>query len=171
MVRWQTPPARRFPGSVRRPRLLECHGRLGLARAEQAQGSVGTARVVFLAIHRPGTDEKTIRRVLLANQSSLVYAIDRDRGAGELDIGGVTADRYGVRVNTSLFLIDREGKIALRPQDPGLGLKFQALMKAAGVGPGPRGMTEGQFQVLLEKLYTKEIEDLLKAPDRGAARP
>ena len=30
-------------------------------------------------------------------------------------------------------------------------------------------MTEEQFQVLLEKLYTREIEDLLKAPNR--ARP
>ena len=127
--------------------------------------------VVFLSIHRPGTDENTIRRVLLANQSSLVYAIDRDRGVGEQDIGGVTADRYGVRVDTSVFLIDREGKIALRPQDPSLGLKFQALMKEAGIGPGPRSMTEEQFQVLLEKLYTREIEDLLKAPNRGAARP
>ena len=109
--------------------------------------------------------------MLLANQSSLVYAIDRDRGVGEQDIGGVTADRYGARVATSVFLIDREGKIALRPQDPSLGLKVQALMKEAGIGPGPRGMTEEQFQVLLEKLYTREIEDLLKAPNRGAARP
>ena len=109
--------------------------------------------------------------MLLANQSSLVYAIDRDRGFGEQDIGGVTADRYGVRVDTSVFLIDREGKIALRPQDPSLGPKVQALMKEARIDPGPRGMTEEQFQVLLEKLYTREIEDLLKAPNRGAARP
>jgi peroxiredoxin len=127
--------------------------------------------VVFLSIHRPSTDEKTIRRVLLANQSSLVYAIDRDRGVGEQDIGGVTADRYGARVDASVFLIDWEGKIALPPQDPSLGPKVQALMKEARIGPGPRGMTEEQFQVLLEKLYTKEIDDLLKAPNRGAARP
>jgi RNA polymerase sigma factor (sigma-70 family) len=127
--------------------------------------------VVFLSIHRPGTDEKTIRRVLLANQSSLVYAIDRDRGVGEQDIGGVTADRYGVRVDTSVYLIDREGKIALPPQDPSLVPKVQAIMKEAGIDPGPRRMTEEQFQVLLEKLYTREIEDLLKAPNRGAARP
>ncbi|MFI5457040.1 MAG: carboxypeptidase regulatory-like domain-containing protein, partial [Isosphaerales bacterium] len=127
--------------------------------------------VVFLTIHAPGTDENTIRRVLLANQSSLVYAIDRDRGVGEQDIGGVTADRYGVRVDTFAFLIDREGKIALPPQDPSLVPKVQAIMKEAGIDPGPGRMTEGQFQVLLEKLYTKEIEDLLKAPNRGAARP
>ena len=44
-------------------------------------------------------------------------------------------------------------------------------MKEARIDPGPRGMTEEQFQVLLEKLYTKEIDDLLKAPNRGAARP
>ena len=37
-------------------------------------------------------------------------------------------------------------------------------MKEAGIGPGPRGMTEEQFQVLLEKVYTREIEDLLKTP-------
>jgi len=127
--------------------------------------------VVFLSIHRPGTDGNTIRRMLLANQSSLVYAIDRDRGVGEQDIGGVTANRYGVHIDTSVFLIDREGKIALPPQDPSLGPKVQAIMKEAGIDPGPRRMTEEQFQVLIEKLYTREIENLLKAPNRGADRP
>jgi RNA polymerase sigma factor (sigma-70 family) len=127
--------------------------------------------VVFLSIHRPGTDESTIRRVLLANQSSLVYAIDRGTGVGEQDIGGVTADRYGVRVETSFFLIDQEGKIALRPQEPSIQPKVQAIMKEVGIDPGVRRMPEHQFQLLLEKLYTSEIEDLLKATDRGAARP
>jgi hypothetical protein len=89
----------------------------------------------------------------------------------ESGIGGVTADLYGARVDTSVFLIDREGKIALRPQDPSIVPKVQAIMKEAGIDPGPRCMTEEQFQVLLEKLYTREIEELLKAPNRGAARP
>ncbi len=118
--------------------------------------------VVFLSIHTPGTDENTIRRVLLANQSSLVYAIDRDRGVGEQGIRGVTAERDGARVDTSFFLINREGKIALSPQDPSMGPKFQAISKELGIAPGQRRITDEQFQALLEKLYTRELEDYLK---------
>ncbi len=127
--------------------------------------------VVFLSIHAPGGDERAINRVLLANQSKLVYAIDQTP-VGQTDRDrGVTADLYGVRGIVPVFLIDREGKIALRDGDPGLGPKVEAIMKEAGIDPGPRRFTEEQFQVLLEKLYTREIANLLKVPVRGTSRP
>jgi hypothetical protein len=127
--------------------------------------------VVFLSILTPGDDETAIKRVLLANQSKLVYAIDQGP-VGQTDRDrGITADRYGIREFPSVFLIDREGKIAMRDGDPGLGPKVLAIMKEVGIAAGAKRITEEQSNALLEKLLTGELEDLLKAPGRGAASP
>ncbi len=118
--------------------------------------------VVFLSIHAPGGDERAINRVLLANQSKLVYAIDQTP-AGQPDRDrGVTADLYGVRGFFPVFLIDREGKIAMRDGDPGLAPKILAIMKEVGIPEGAKRITHEQSNALLEKLLTGEIEDLLR---------
>jgi hypothetical protein len=118
--------------------------------------------VVFLSIHAPGDDERAINRVLLANQSKLVYAIDQTP-VGQTDRDrGITANLYGGRGFLPVFLIDREGKIALRDGDPGLGPKLLAIMKEVGIAAGAKRITEEQSNALLEKLLTGEIEDLLR---------
>ena len=127
--------------------------------------------VVFLSIHAPGGDERAINRVLLANQSKLVYAIDQTPYGQTDGERGVTANLYGGRGFLSVFLIDREGKIALRDGDPGLGPKILAIVKEVGIAPGAKRITEEQSNALLEKLLTGEIEDLLTAPRRVPARP
>jgi RNA polymerase sigma factor (sigma-70 family) len=127
--------------------------------------------VVFLSIHTPGHDESAINRALVANQSKLVYAIDQTPGGQTDRDRGITADRYGIRGFPSVFLIDREGKIALRDGDPSLGPKVQALLKETGIDPDPKRFTEEQSQLLLEQLFAREIADLLKAPRRNAASP
>ena len=95
--------------------------------------------VVFLSIVTPGDDERAINRVLLANQSKLVYAIDQTPGGQTDGDRGITADLYGMRGVLSVFLIDREGKIALRDGDPKIGPKIMALMKEVGIAPARSG--------------------------------
>ena len=108
--------------------------------------------VVFLSIHAPGGDERAINRVLLANQSKLVYAIDQTP-VGQTDRDrGVTADLYGVRGIVPVFLIDREGKLAMRDADPGLGPKILAIMKEVGIAAGAKRITHEESNALLEKL-------------------
>ena len=127
--------------------------------------------VVFLSIHAPGGDERAINRVLLANQSNLVYAIDQTP-VGQPDRDrGVTADLYGVRGFFPVFLIDREGRIAMRDGDPGLVPKILAIMKEVGIPEGAKRITHEQSNALLEKLLTSEIERLLQGPGRGPNRP
>ncbi len=127
--------------------------------------------VVFLSIHAPGGDERAINRVLLANQSKLVYAIDQTP-VGQTDGDrGVTADLYGFRGFLPVFLIDREGKIAMREGDPGLGPKILAIIKEVGIAAGAKRITHEQSNALIEKLLTGEIERLLQAPGRGPNRP
>ncbi|MGC8638301.1 MAG: sigma-70 family RNA polymerase sigma factor [Isosphaeraceae bacterium] len=121
--------------------------------------------VVFLSIHTPGEDRAAIRRVLLANKASLVYAIDRDRG--DKDHTGATAQAYHVRGFPSVFLIDREGNIAFCPEDPAIGPKVEALMKSAGIDLSSKQITEEQSHLLLEKLFSNELERLLKVDDSG----
>jgi RNA polymerase sigma factor (sigma-70 family) len=118
--------------------------------------------VVFLSIHTPGEDDAAIRRVLLANKTSLVYALDRARNGDSSDREGVTADRYGIRGFPSVFLIDRAGKIAFRDGDPSIRPKVEALIKETGIDVSPGQFTEEKSRILLEKLFAREIEGLLK---------
>ena len=109
--------------------------------------------VVFLSIHTPGENEKSIHRVLEFHKVPLLFAIDQDL-KGKLDRGdGVTADRYRIHGFPSVFLIDTAGKIALRPGDPSIGPKVQAVAKAAGIELDPKKMTNLQRHRLLYKLF------------------
>ena len=120
--------------------------------------------VVFLSIHTPGESEKTVRRLLEFHKVALLFAVDQDRQAsGDDRPQGVTADRYRIGGFPSMFLIDREGKIALSPRDPNIGPKVQAMSKEAGIESGSKQITEEQFHRLLYRLFKQEIENVLKS--------
>ena len=92
----------------------------------------------------PGTDENTIRRVLLANQSSLVYAIDRDRGVSEQDQAVSRPIATASESTSSAILIDREGKIAIPDRGPELRAEGPGDHEGGRDRSGPKRMTEGQ---------------------------
>jgi RNA polymerase sigma factor (sigma-70 family) len=118
--------------------------------------------VVFLTLHTPGKDEKTIGKVLEMKKASLLFAVDRGRNNDEFNINGVTAGRYGVKGYPTLVMIDRQGKLAFHTGiDP---KESVAAMKSLGgeMGLKESTMTEADFLRLWEVFFGREIEKILK---------
>ena len=121
--------------------------------------------VVFLTLHTPGKDEKTVRKVLEMKKASLIFAFDHDREARRsFDLNGMTAERYGVRGYPTLVMIDRQGNVAFHTgTDPKEGV---AAMKALGkeMGLEESTMTEVDFRRLWEAFFDREIEKVVNRP-------
>jgi thiol-disulfide isomerase/thioredoxin len=115
--------------------------------------------VVFVSIHTAGEKADRIRRFLEFSKSTLVSAVDI--GVGR-DVNGTTADRYGIRGYPTVVLIDRAGKIAFRSDDRSQFPKVGAIMKELGIDP--KTGTEAQSHQLIETIFDREIETLLKRP-------
>ena len=98
-------------------------------------------------------------------KSSLVFAFDRDRKNDEFDLNGVTAERYGVeRLPDANLIIDREGKIAFRSNDPG---NMPAMLRAVKeMGLDPKTINEEQASQLFERLLDRAIEGVLSPRPR-----
>jgi len=122
--------------------------------------------VVFLSIHTPGEEIGKIRRFLEFKKTSLISALDEDRGKGDNSIrrNGVTADRYGVRGYPELVIIDRRGNVAFHsgivPKE------VVAAMMALGkqMGLEQATMTKADFYRLWEAFVGREIEKILNRP-------
>jgi thiol-disulfide isomerase/thioredoxin len=121
--------------------------------------------VVFLTLHTPGEDEKTVRKVLELKKASLLFAFDRDRERDAVfDQNGLTAERYGVRGYPTLVIIDRQGKVAFHS---GIGnQEGVAAMKALGkqMGLEESTMTEADFHRLWEAYFDRQIEKIRNRP-------
>ncbi len=121
--------------------------------------------VVFLTLHTPGENEKTVRKVLEMKKASLIFAFDRDRKRDAVfDLNGMTAERYGVKGYPTLIMIDRRGNMAYHSGiDTREGV---AAMKALGkeMGLDESTMTEADFHRLWEVFFGREIEKILDRP-------
>jgi RNA polymerase sigma factor (sigma-70 family) len=120
--------------------------------------------VVFLSIHTPEDDIGRVRRFLDLKKSTMVSAIDANRGANDGSKNGATAERYGVRGYPSLILIDRKGDVAFNSN---VGTKEGVeRMKALGkqMGLDEKTMTEADFYRLWEAFFSREIDEVLKRP-------
>ncbi|MHC5541636.1 carboxypeptidase regulatory-like domain-containing protein, partial [Singulisphaera rosea] len=122
--------------------------------------------VVFLTIHTPAEDETTIRKILELNHASLVFALDRNRkgeGIGD-EFDGATAERYGVRPYPTAMIIDREGKVAFKTNDPSIVPATQAAMKDLGLDE--KTIDEEKMGRIVVRLYEQALERVLDAPSR-----
>lgn len=115
--------------------------------------------VVFVSVHTAGERVDRIRRFLEFSKSTLVSAVDA--GVGK-NVNGATADRYGVTTYPTLVLIDRTGKITFRSDDQSRTPKIEAIMHELGIDP--KTGTEAQNHLLVETIFDREIEALLKRP-------
>ena len=120
--------------------------------------------VVFLTIHTPGETEKSVRKVLEMKKSSLVFAVDGPRKNDEFDMNGVTAERYGVGGYPTCLIVDREGKIAFRSNDPSNMPAMQRAVKDMGLDP--KTINEEQATRLLERLLDQAIDRALNPRPR-----
>jgi RNA polymerase sigma factor (sigma-70 family) len=121
--------------------------------------------VVFLTLHTPGENEKTVRKVLEMKKASLIFAFDRDRKRDAVfELNGMTAERYGVRGYPTLVMINRQGNVVFHS---GIDSKEGvAAMKALGkkMGLAESTMTEADFHRLWEAFFDREIEKTLNRP-------
>ncbi len=120
--------------------------------------------VAFLSIHTPGEEIGKIGRFLDVKKSSLISALDEDRGKGDGSKNGVTADRYGVKGYPTLVMVDRRGNLAFHS---GIGTREGvAAMKKLGkeMGLDESTMTEADFHRLWEVFFGREIEKILDRP-------
>jgi RNA polymerase sigma factor (sigma-70 family) len=120
--------------------------------------------VVFLTLHTPGENEKTVREVLEMKKASLIFAFDRDRTRDEIfEPNGMTAERYGVSGYPTLVMIDRRGNVAFDSGRPKEGVDaMEALSKEMGLDEST--MTEVDFYRLWETFFGREIEKVLNRP-------
>ena len=120
-----------------------CVGELPLL--EKLRAKYEPLGVVFLTLHTPGENEKTVRKVLEMKKASLIFAFDGPRKNDEFDLNGVTAERYGVRGYPTLVMINRQGNVVFHS---GIAAKEDvAAMKALGekMGLAESTMTEADF--------------------------
>jgi RNA polymerase sigma factor (sigma-70 family) len=120
--------------------------------------------VVFLTIHTPGEAEKSVRKVLEWKKSSLVFAFDGPRKNDEFDLNGVTAERYGVGGYPTSLIIDREGKIAFRSNDPGNMSAMQRAVKEMGLDL--KTINEEQASRLIERVLDQAIDGVFNPRPR-----
>ena len=97
-------------------------------------------------------------------KSSLVFAVDGPRKNDEFDMNGVTAERYGVGGYPTTLIIDREGKIAFRSNDPSNMPAMQRAVKDMGLDP--KTLNEEQASRLLERLLDQAIDGALNPRPR-----
>ena len=71
----------------------------------------------------------------------------------------MTAERYGVRGYPTHVIIDRQGKIAFRSNDPGNMPAMQRAVKEMGLDP--KTINEEQASRLIERLLDQAIEGVL----------
>jgi RNA polymerase sigma factor (sigma-70 family) len=121
--------------------------------------------VVFLTLHTPGENEKTVRKVLEMKKASLIFAFDRDRKRDAVfERNGMTAERYGIRGYPTLVMINRQGNVVFHS---GIDTKEGvAAMRALGkkMGLVESTMTEADFHRLWEAFFDREIEKTLNRP-------
>jgi RNA polymerase sigma factor (sigma-70 family) len=142
-----------------------CGACLGeLPSLEKLRAKFEPLGVVFLTLHTPGENEKTVREVLEMNKASLIFAFDRDRTRDEIfEPNGVTAERYGVSGYPTLVMIDRQGNVAFDSGRPKQGVDAMlALGKEMGLDEST--MTEKDLYRLWETFFGREIEKVLNRP-------
>lgn len=120
--------------------------------------------VVFLSLHTPGETEKTVRKLLEMKKASLVFAFDVDRKKDDNNLGGVTAERYGVGCYPTTMIIDREGKIAFSTNDPSNLPAMQQTVKEMGFDP--KTINEEQVSRFIERLLDQAIDRVLNPRTR-----
>jgi RNA polymerase sigma factor (sigma-70 family) len=133
----------------------------GMPNLERFKQKYEPRGVFFLSIHTPGEELDKIRRFLHVKRSSLVSALDANRGPNDNSDDGVTAGRYGVKAYPTVVIIDRDGKIVYHS---GIGTKEGvAAMKRLGIEMGieEATMTKEQFERLHEAFFSREIERVL----------
>jgi RNA polymerase sigma factor (sigma-70 family) len=136
----------------------------GMPNLERFKQKYEPRGIVFLSIHTPGEEIDKIRRFLNVKQSSIVSALDANRGPNGNSDDGVTAGRYGVKGYPTVVMIDRQGMIAFHS---GIGTKEGvAAMKRLGkeMGIEESTMTKKQFERLHEAFFSREIEKVLMQP-------
>ena len=125
--------------------------------------------VVFLTIHTPGETREVRPQGPGNEEASLIFAFDGPRKNDEFDLNGVTAERYGVGGYPTNLIIDREGKIAFRSNDPGNMPAMQRAVKEMGLDT--KTINEEQASQLIERLLDQAIEGVLSRPSlKGTAR-
>lgn len=137
-----------------------------LPALETARAKYEARGVVFLTIHTPGEDETTVRKILELNHASLVFALDRNRkgeGIGD-EFDGATAERYGVGGYPTAMIIDREGKVAFKTNDPSIVPATQAAMKDLGLDE--KTLDEEKMGRIVVRLYEQALERVLDTPRR-----
>ena len=99
-------------------RINSAQSLIELPAIAQLRGEFEPRGVFFLAIHGPGEDETLIRSVLEFKRSPILWAIDRDLPSGLPRNLGATAWQYGLGRVPVAVIIDKEGKISFRTDDP-----------------------------------------------------
>ncbi len=131
-----------------------------LPRIEKLRAKYERRGVVFLSIHTPGDDDKTIRKVLDSKKISLTFALDRAPAKPTNERIGVSSERYAIYGYPTCFLIDRTGKIAFRSDDPGNKAEYFGIMKSLGYEEST--LTAEQAGQVAERFAEQVIERVLK---------
>ncbi len=129
----------------------------GLPIVEKLKSKYEKRGVVFLSIHTPGDDEKTIRQLLDSKKVSLPFALDVDLRRADIDKLGVSSERFGIKAYPTYFLIDREGKIAFRSDDDAT-IKSEFLNIVKALGFDEKTITEDQASQAIERSLEKQLE-------------
>jgi thiol-disulfide isomerase/thioredoxin len=114
--------------------------------------------VVFLAVHTPGESLENIRRLFTLKQVSLLSSVDK--GPEDARGGGTTAGLYGVRGYPTAVLIDRNGKIAYRSDQPAEPTAGQVIARKLGIDLNAP-LSEEESSRLRSAVLTEAIEKVL----------
>jgi RNA polymerase sigma factor (sigma-70 family) len=129
----------------------------GLPIVEKLKSKYEKRGVVFLSIHTPGDDEKTIRQLLDSKKVSIPFALDVALPRADIDKLGVSSERFGIKAYPTYFLIDRGGKIAFRSDDDAaIKTVFLGIVKSFGFDE--KTITEDQASQVIERFLEKQIE-------------
>jgi thiol-disulfide isomerase/thioredoxin len=128
----------------------------GLPIVEKLKTKYEKRGVVFLSIHTPGDDEKTIQQLLDSKKVSLTFAVDVALPKADIDKLGVSSDHFGIKAYPTYFLIDRAGNIAFRSDDEALKAEFEGIVKSFGFDE--KTITEDQASQVIERFLDKQFE-------------